>query len=121
MPLPMCLFILIGLLMVGLAIPLTRGSIPPNNWYGFRTERTLADPDIWYAVNAWAGRRLLGIGIALTVLGLLSLVLAESALSAYFLALTAAMVAAVVWLLIAGVRYSRKAGQGASEEWPASR
>ena len=109
MLLAILLFTFIGLLMVGLSIPIIRGRIAPNNWYGFRTKRTLADPDIWYTVNAWAGRRLLGIGAALTVLGLLAFAVPESALDAYFLALALLMVAGVVWLLIAGVRRSRKA------------
>src|SRR6185503_7698417 len=44
-------FAALGLLFVGLSIPLMRGRIPPNRFYGFRTPKTLSDPKIWYEVN----------------------------------------------------------------------
>lgn len=61
-----------GLLLIGLAVPLTRRKIRPNGWYGFRVRQTLADPEVWYAANAYAGRCLLVVGVitVLTVVGL---------------------------------------------------
>ena len=38
------LFVLTGLLMIVLAVPMIRGKVPPNHWYGFRVRRTLEDP-----------------------------------------------------------------------------
>ena len=58
------LFVCSGLLMAGLSIPLILGKIGPNPWYGFRVERTLSDPAVWYAVNAYSAKRLLAVGIA---------------------------------------------------------
>ena len=58
----MLFFVLIGALMIALAIPLIQGKVKPNSWYGFRITRTLSDPDIWYAVNAYAGKGLLAYG-----------------------------------------------------------
>ena len=49
------LFLLIGLLMIGLAIPLILGKVPPNSWYGFRIRLTLDDPEIWYPANRYGG------------------------------------------------------------------
>jgi hypothetical protein len=39
-------FVGTSLLMIGLAIPLIRGWIRPNHWYGFRIPLTLNNPDI---------------------------------------------------------------------------
>ena len=39
------------------------GKIGPNPWYGFRVKRTLSDPAVWYAVNAYSAKRLLAVGI----------------------------------------------------------
>lgn len=29
--------------------------VPPNGAYGFRTRQTLADPDLWFRANRFAG------------------------------------------------------------------
>ena len=63
----LALYVGAGLLLSVLAVPLIRRKIGPNDWYGFRVRRTLADPDTWYAANAHAGKYLLGVGV-ITVL-----------------------------------------------------
>jgi hypothetical protein len=57
------LFVCSGLVLVGLSIPLIMGKIAPNPWYGFRVKRTLSDPAVWYAVNAYSAKWLLAVGI----------------------------------------------------------
>ncbi len=52
-----------GLLLVALSFPLILGKIGPNPWYGFRVQKTLSDPAIWYPANAYAGKRLLVVGL----------------------------------------------------------
>ena len=37
------------------AIPLAAGWVPPNFVYGFRTPRTMASPEAWYAANQLMG------------------------------------------------------------------
>ncbi len=59
----MIYFLGIGCLIIGLAIPLVLEKIPPNRWYGFRTSDTLADTELWYKVNRYAGRDLIVYGI----------------------------------------------------------
>jgi len=60
------LFALVGILFVGLSIPLIRNRVPPNRFYGFRTTRTLSDPKIWYEVNHISGNDLLVAGALIT-------------------------------------------------------
>ena len=60
-------FLLTGLLLIALAIPMILHKVPPNRWYGFRVSRTLNDPAIWYPANAYAGKLLFIYG--LVVLG----------------------------------------------------
>ncbi len=57
------LYLLVGLLFSGLAIPLILRRIKPNAWYGFRVEQTLHDPEVWYEANAYAGKYMLGVGL----------------------------------------------------------
>lgn len=42
--------------MIVLSIPMILGKVPPNPIYGFRTRKTLSDPEIWYDVNEFAGK-----------------------------------------------------------------
>ena len=42
---------------------LMRGSIPPNPYIGIRTTRTLSDPEVWYQVNAQAGKIMFVAGL----------------------------------------------------------
>ena len=53
-----------GTLLTLLSIPLILRKIKPNSLYGFRVKQTLENPEIWYAVNAYAGWRLLIVGIS---------------------------------------------------------
>jgi uncharacterized membrane protein len=68
------LFTAVGLLFVGLGVPLLRGRVRPNSWYGCRTEKTLSDEKVWYAVNRVAGRDLVAAGAAVVAVSVALLV-----------------------------------------------
>lgn len=53
----------VGALMVALAVPMMRGRIPPNHWYGVRTPKSLSTPERWYAMNRFGGKALLVAGV----------------------------------------------------------
>ena len=72
------LFALVGLLFVGLSIPLIQKRVPPNRYYGFRTARTLSDPKIWYEVNHLSGNDLFVAGALITISSLTMLLLAQA-------------------------------------------
>ncbi len=65
------LFTAVGVLFIALGIPLLLGRVAPNAWYGCRTEKTLSDKKIWYAVNRVTGRDMVLIGIVVVVSSLL--------------------------------------------------
>lgn len=62
------MYVVFGLLLVGLSIPMMLDKIPPNPWYGFRVPSTLSDPVRWYKANRYIARGLLLTGI-ITVIG----------------------------------------------------
>src|SRR5439155_7773639 len=80
------LFVCSGLLLSGLSIPLIMGKIGPNPWYGFRVERTLSDPKVWYAVNAYSAKRLLAVGMATSLGSILLYFVPEIDVAVYSLA-----------------------------------
>ena len=59
------LFSSVGVLYFGLGVPLLRGRVRPNHWYGCRTKKTLSDEKIWYAVYRVTGRDLIIAGAML--------------------------------------------------------
>ena len=71
------MFALVGMLFVGLSIPLIRNRVPPNRYYGFRKRRTLSDPKIWYEVNHISGKDLFVAGVIIILSSLTTLALAQ--------------------------------------------
>lgn len=61
------LFAAAGLVYIALGIPLFRGRVKPNWWYGCRTTKTLSNEEIWYAVNRVTGRDMIAAGAALLI------------------------------------------------------
>ena len=59
-----------GIVFAALGIPLYKQRVPPNMWYGCRTEKSLSDERIWYAVNRVTGRNLIVAGILILVAAL---------------------------------------------------
>lgn len=57
----------VGLLLIGVAIPLILEKVPPNRWYGFRVAKTFSSESIWYAANRVAGYDLLLSGIVVAI------------------------------------------------------
>ena len=60
-----------GLLVILICVPMILEMVPPNNWYGFRTRRTLSDPDVWYPANRIAGQYLAVAGTVIVLTTLL--------------------------------------------------
>lgn len=57
-------YLAVGILVSLIGLPLYFGKVPPNRFYGFRTQRTLRDPEAWYPVNRIAGGWLVVTGAA---------------------------------------------------------
>ena len=45
-----------GVLIIGISIPLVKRKIKMNRFYGFRIKKTFESDDIWYDLNAYAGK-----------------------------------------------------------------
>ena len=77
------MFIVSGITLTFISIPLIAEKIKPNYWYGFRVAKTLNNPEIWYKANKYAGWRLLGAGLTITLSSLLLYLLPGLDLLAY--------------------------------------
>ena len=70
-------FGLVGLLFIGLSIPLMQGRVPPNRYYGFRTAKTLSDTKIWYEVNRISGNDMFLGGAVITLSSIIMLLIGQ--------------------------------------------
>lgn len=102
------MFIVISLLMVGISYPLIQRKIKPNPWYGFRTPRTLRDPEIWYPINEYMARRLLVSGLIMFVLAIVFAFIPNITEDGYALLWTFASMIMVGYSVIASFLYLRR-------------
>ncbi|HWT02733.1 MAG TPA: SdpI family protein [Pyrinomonadaceae bacterium] len=73
------LFALVGLLFIGLSIPLILKKVPPNWIYRYRTKKTLSSPIIRYEANHVFGKDFLISGLLTFIAALAVLVLGQGA------------------------------------------
>ena len=98
----------IGVLLMLLAIPMLQQRFPPNRWIGWRTSRTLADPKMWYAVNAFVARYLLLMGAGILVAAIVLFFVPNLSVDAYALLVTGVMLGLLTLLIVQGYRYQNR-------------
>lgn len=62
-------YLLTGAICAALSIPLIRGQVPMNHWYGVRIAKAFESDTHWYALNRFGGRQLLGYSLAVALFG----------------------------------------------------
>jgi uncharacterized membrane protein len=97
-----------GLLLIGLAVPLIRRKVRPNGWYGFRVWQTLADPEAWYAANAYVGKCLPVVGVIIVLTAVGPYRVPGITLDAYALACGGIILAALAVCVACSFRYLAK-------------
>lgn len=96
------LFSTVGIMYISLGIPLLRGQVRPNFWYGCRTTKILSDEKIWYAVNRITGRHLI-VGGILVLMSSLAVFLLGSLLNPTFVV---PILVSVAILSVAGIVFN---------------
>ncbi len=99
-----------GLLLAGLSVPLILHKIPPNSLYGFRVRATKEDPGLWYEVNAYAARRLLGTGLGTAIGSIILYYTSAQDIEKYALSCLGLFLALFLWAIISSILYLRTVG-----------
>lgn len=68
----MILYVLLGILLCGISVPLIRRRVRPNPIYGIRLPKLMHDEVLWYKANEYGGRMLFAAGVAQVILVLVS-------------------------------------------------
>ncbi len=99
------MFVVSGLILCIISLPMIMKKIKPNGLYGFRVKKTLENPDIWYAVNCYSGKWLLVTG-SVTILAAIGLACLPSlSIDAYALGVLVIFTIAFAISIVASVRY----------------
>ncbi len=98
----------VALLLVVLALPMVRGAVGPNRWYGFRCRETLQDEEIWYAVNAYFGRRMVVIGLQVAVAAVVLYLVPGMDMVLYGLLLPGMLSAGVILAALQALRMAKR-------------
>ena len=63
----------IGLMLMGISVPLKNGKVAMNHFYGVRLRKSYTSDKNWYLLNAYGGRQLFLWSSILVVIGILVL------------------------------------------------
>jgi uncharacterized membrane protein len=108
MDLLMGIYIISGLLLILLAIPLVLRKIRPNPLYGFRVKWTLDDPELWYSVNAYSAKWLVFVGLC-AILGAVGFALIPGiSLAVYAFSNLGIFTASFTFALLQSIRFLKK-------------
>ena len=101
-------FLLTGLLLIVLAIPMIRGKVKRNAWYGMRLPVTQKSDDIWYPANAYAGKGLVVSGLIVMVTAVLLPLLLDMSVDAYAIVMTVILLVGLFAVFGFSYRYAKK-------------
>jgi uncharacterized membrane protein len=65
----------VGILIYALCVPLAKGKVKRNNWYGIRIPKSMESDENWYRINKYAAYAMYPWAVATILVGLVTLFL----------------------------------------------
>ncbi|MCX6058817.1 MAG: SdpI family protein [Chloroflexi bacterium] len=100
-------YIVGGLLLALISLPLIARKIKPNPYYGFRVPLTMGNPDIWYSTNKYFAKRQLAVALIEVVAAVCLYFWPSITIDAYALSVLAVFVVAFSAAFIQSWRYMK--------------
>jgi len=104
----LAIFLAVGLLFVGISLPLIRRRVPPNAMYGLRVAATFADEWVWYEANARSGRDFFALGIVVMVVAVVLPFAVRIGESAYALTMAGVLLVGTLATCVRGWRTANR-------------
>ena len=99
------IYLIMGVLLIGLSIPLMQNKIKPNGLYGFRVAKTMDDPEIWYAVNQHYSYRLFWSGVTCVAASIMLYLIPGLSMDGYALSVLGVFLIVFLVGLVQSIRY----------------
>jgi len=100
-------YLLVGFSTIALALPLVRGRVSMNRWYGIRVRAAFASPAAWFDINRYGGGLFCAWGCSIVVLALLGALIRPSGWGAYDLVSLGIIVAGLARIMWKTMAYCR--------------
>jgi uncharacterized membrane protein len=101
--------VLVGMLAIGLAIPLIRGKIPMNDTYGLRIPKSFTSEENWYKLNTFGGKIMIAfLALPLILFGIVCVFLPFSSVNELMIAFLSVMIFSVALCLYFIFQFSNK-------------
>ncbi len=65
--------ILAGLLIIAVCVPLLKGKIKMNRWYGIRLKKSFESEENWYKINRYGAQRMILWSLVIVAVGIAEL------------------------------------------------
>jgi uncharacterized membrane protein len=96
-----------ALIVIGVSIPMVKGMVPPNGFYGARFRKSFESSENWYKINCYAGRKLIWGGVVNLMIAISVLFLPVGDTTTNLLVLAAVPVVTVVTAAIISWKYAQ--------------
>ena len=67
--------VLLGIVIIVVALPLSRGKVAMNHFYGVRVRQSFESEEKWYKINRFGGRQLMTWGAIIATIGMMTMFL----------------------------------------------
>jgi hypothetical protein len=92
--------VMMGMLSIGLAIPLIRGKIPTNDTYGIRIPKSFTSEENWYRINVFGAKiMIIFLAIPLILFGIVCTQLSFSSVNELMIAFLSVVIVSSVLCL----------------------
>lgn len=98
----------VGVLVIGVSIPLLLGKVRMNRWYGTRLPAAYKSEAHWYRINRYGAMQMIAYGVVLALLGVFILLNPPRLGSVWFVMALAAPGLLIIPMLIMLLRYAKR-------------
>lgn len=95
-------------LVIAAAVPLIRGRVKMNAWYGIRIREAFESEERWRAINRYGGRLFLIWGLAFAAFAVVGLTLSRNSWATYNVAALGPLVGGLILIVVLVCRHARK-------------
>jgi uncharacterized membrane protein len=100
--------LLAAVLAIGVAVPLVRGHVKMNRWYGVRVPAAFASEEAWFDLNRYGGQLLLRWGLTIAAIAIAGAFLGKPAWLLYDWAACALILGGLALVIAKIHRYARQ-------------